>query len=322
MKIIKEQVTIIIPCYNGRNFIKQCFSAILKQTYKNLEIIFVDDGSDDNSFIEAKQWEQKFNNVGINLICLKKENGGAASAVNTAFTKLSGEYFEVLDIDDYIYPQNIECKVRYLNEHPEIMFVRNDGEIYNIQKKEVVSHFCIRDSEKRTYNIFEELLFGKTYNWAGTFLIRTEAFIDVNKGMEIYNSRYGQNMQLLLPVAYYSKCGFVKEILTRYNEYPSSTSHDLRYNKNLALLEGYEDIRINVLSRLQLINEKKLGEIKQFYLRKKMELAATFNYKDGVKIFYNQLTNKSWRDLILYLRVKYSIVDVGFKKIVRIIKRD
>ena len=65
-------VTIIVPCYNGKKIIEQCFGAILNQTYKNIETIFVDDGSNDDSFVIAKEWEEKFLNRGMKLICLKK----------------------------------------------------------------------------------------------------------------------------------------------------------------------------------------------------------------------------------------------------------
>ncbi|WP_270363728.1 glycosyltransferase family 2 protein [Eubacterium ramulus] len=316
--LTQDCVTIIVPCYNGKKFIEQCFGAILNQTYKNIETIFVDDGSNDDSFVIAKEWEEKFLNRGMKLICLKKENGGAASAINNAFSYLSSEYFEVLDVDDYIYPQNIEIKMQFLKEHPEVMFVRNNGEIFNVEKGQVVSTFCVRDDEKSTYNIFRDLLYGRTYNWTGTYLIRTESFIKMNKGLEIYNSRYGQNMQLLLPVAYYSECGFVPEVLTRYNEYPNSISHDSRYDRNLELLGGYEDIRVNVLKHLGIITENQLEQIKQFYLRQKMMLAANFKKKDAVTEFYRKLTHKKKKDILIYLRVKYPLVDVGFKMLVRI----
>lgn len=154
--LTQDCVTIIVPCYNGKKFIEQCFGAILNQTYKNIETIFVDDGSNDDSFVIAKEWEEKFLNRGMKLICLKKENGGAASAINNAFSYLSSEYFEVLDVDDYIYPQNIEIKMQFLKEHPEVMFVRNNGEIFNVEKGQVVSTFCVRDDEKSTYNIFRD----------------------------------------------------------------------------------------------------------------------------------------------------------------------
>ena len=321
MNLVRGRVTVIIPCYNGSGFIKQCFSSVLEQTYKRLEVIFVDDGSTDDSFKEAKKWKQEFLNKGMQYICIKKENGGAASAVNKALSCMTGEYFEVFDVDDYIYPRNIESKIEYLKKHPEMMFVRNDGEIFNIQKDEIVSHFCTRDSEKRDYNIFEELLYGKTYNWTGTFLIRTQSFVTINRGLEIYNSRYGQNMQLLLPIAYYSECGFVPEILTRYNEYPNSISHDFKYDRNIKLLEGYQDIRIKVLTRLELTSDKQIEEINQFYLRKKMELAANFKNKKAVQLFYQQLTNKNWRDTLIYLRVKYRIIDSGFRKIVHLLNK-
>lgn len=305
-------VSIITPCFNGKEYIDQCFDSVLKQTYKKIEFIFVDDGSTDGSFAAAQTWKAKFHAEGLDFICLSKKNGGAASAVDLALKHMTGEFFEVLDIDDYIYPRNIEAKVDYLRQRPELQFVRNEGEIYNIEKQMVVSKFTVNESDGQERNICDDLIFGKTYNWAGAYLIRSHSFVLQNKGLDIYISRYGQNMQLLLPIAWISNCGFVQENLTRYNEYPASISHSRGYERNLELLDGYKCIRCEVLKHIDVLSEPLANQIEQYYLRKKMEVAYRFNRKKDALRFYQMLNPKTKKDIIFSFRIKYPILETAF----------
>lgn len=69
----KDLVTVIVACYNGERFIKQCFDCILRQTYKNIEVVFGDDGSEDNSFEYAKSFAPDLAEHGIPLKCFTPE---------------------------------------------------------------------------------------------------------------------------------------------------------------------------------------------------------------------------------------------------------
>ena len=91
-------ISVIIPVYNAEKFLKSCLDSVVNQTYKNLEIILVDDGSKDNSLEICKQYEKK--DKRIKLIC--KKNGGAASARNLALTIAKGDYITFVDSDDFI----------------------------------------------------------------------------------------------------------------------------------------------------------------------------------------------------------------------------
>lgn len=321
MNYRENTVSVIIPCYNGKNFIHQSFSHILKQTYQKLEILFVDDGSTDNSFQEALNWKNRFNQVGMELVCLQKENGGAASAVNLALKKMTGEFFMLLDIDDFIYPENIRKKLEYLQEHSEIAFVRSDGEIYNEQQGKVVSDFSVSADEKKCTNIFRALLFGRTYNWTGSYLIRSEIFHQVNGGLRIYESRYGQNMQILLPVAARYDCGYVPDCAARYIEYASSVSHSEEYQKNIELMNGYEDIRVQTLKQHCLDDPELTRELKEFYLRQKMSIAYHFHEKEAARGFYLQIEKKTIKDHILEFRCQSAMFERCFQICVKLFHR-
>lgn len=101
-------VSIVIPVYNGENFLEEAIESALAQTYKNIEIIVVNDGSSDNTDAICKKYKDK-------IRYFKKENGGVASALNLAIDKMQGEYFSWLSHDDLYFPQKIENQINFLS---------------------------------------------------------------------------------------------------------------------------------------------------------------------------------------------------------------
>lgn len=91
-------ITIIVPIYNVSEYLKECLDSILGQTYKNIEIILVDDGSTDNSGQICDDYEKKDNRV----VVIHKENGGVSSARNEGLLNSHGDYIGFVDPDDYV----------------------------------------------------------------------------------------------------------------------------------------------------------------------------------------------------------------------------
>lgn len=108
------KVTIIIPVYNGSNFMAEAIDAALEQTYKNLEIIVVNDGSNDGGASEEIALS-----YGDRITYYHKSNGGVSSALNFALERMTGEWFSWLSHDDLYYPRKIEQQVAFLNSLPE-----------------------------------------------------------------------------------------------------------------------------------------------------------------------------------------------------------
>lgn len=91
-------ISVIIPVYNVQNYIKKCLESIINQTYKNLEIIIVNDGSTDNSLKICEEYAQKDNRIRI----FNKENGGVSSARNFGLKNANGKYIGFIDSDDVV----------------------------------------------------------------------------------------------------------------------------------------------------------------------------------------------------------------------------
>lgn len=98
------KISVIIPVYNVESYLEKCVKSVVFQSYRNLEIILVDDGSTDKSDEMCDQLSKKYKNV----FAFHKENGGLSSARNYGMEKMTGEYFFFIDSDDYIYYKTIE----------------------------------------------------------------------------------------------------------------------------------------------------------------------------------------------------------------------
>ena len=103
------KVSIIIPVYNGSNYMREAIDSALAQTYENCEIIVVNDGSTDNT-------EEIALSYGDKIRYFSKENGGVSSALNVGIEHMTGEYFQFLPHDDMIHPQKIEKNIRAIIE--------------------------------------------------------------------------------------------------------------------------------------------------------------------------------------------------------------
>ena len=93
------KVSIIVPFYNVENYIEKCLQSLVNQTLEDIEILLVNDGSQDSSKTIAKQFVEKYPNK---IIYLEKENGGLSDARNYAIPYAKGEYIAFLDSDDYV----------------------------------------------------------------------------------------------------------------------------------------------------------------------------------------------------------------------------
>ncbi|MCK5535948.1 MAG: glycosyltransferase family 2 protein [Bacteroidales bacterium] len=110
-------VSILIPLYNAEKYFSETMESLLNQTYPNIEIIIVDDGSTDNSYEIAKKHESD------NVIVIQQKNQGPGAARNKAFELSSGEYIQYLDADDLLEPNKIEIQLEVLKKYGDDTFV-------------------------------------------------------------------------------------------------------------------------------------------------------------------------------------------------------
>ena len=109
---MEKKVSVIIPVYNVEKYLEECIQSVLKQTYKNLEIILVDDGSPDNCPKMCDEWAKKDSRIKV----IHKQNGGASSSRNTGLDVMTGDFMCFIDSDDFIAKNYIEVLYNNLIE--------------------------------------------------------------------------------------------------------------------------------------------------------------------------------------------------------------
>lgn len=113
-------ISIIVPIYNSESQLGKCIDSLTSQTYRNLEIILVDDGSKDSSWDICKAYEREDSRIKA----IHKENGGVSSARNVGIRHATGEYVGFLDSDDYVSPELYSDLVSMLNEYDGLDGIR------------------------------------------------------------------------------------------------------------------------------------------------------------------------------------------------------
>ena len=110
---MNKLISIIIPVYNVENYLKKCIESVIKQTYKNLEIILIDDGSTDNSGKICNEYLKKDSRI----IVIHQENKGLSEARNAGLNIAKGEYIGFVDSDDYIANDMYEILIKLIVEY-------------------------------------------------------------------------------------------------------------------------------------------------------------------------------------------------------------
>ena len=143
---MNKLISIIIPCYNIENYIEKCIESIENQTYKDIEIIAVDDCSKDGTIVKLKELQERYSNL---QVYQNDKNRGAAYSRNFAMKKAKGEYIGFVDSDDYITDDYYE-KLMETAEKEKADLVATDIEIVyeNNSNAPILSRACLGEVTK------------------------------------------------------------------------------------------------------------------------------------------------------------------------------
>lgn len=227
---MKKLVSIISPCYNGAKYLSPFLESVLSQTYRPLELIFVDDASTDNTVELVESYRKKFCQADIVLKLLRQTvNQGQAAAINRGLKGVSGEYLMWIDSDDIMLPTNTEEKVQFLEQHPECGFVLAQGEIVEAGQLDHVKGIMKREKPAEKDDLFSDLIYENNVVFVpGTIMTRMSALREAIPTGQIFESREGQNWQLMLPLAYNFKAGYIEKPLFKCVEHFDSHSRTKR----------------------------------------------------------------------------------------------
>lgn len=169
-------VTVGVALYNHEKYIVECLKSIVNQTYKNIEIIVIDDGSPDNSYKVAKDYLES-QNLNENYIIKTRPNKGMCNTLNEIAKMAKGKYISFVGSDDYWYPDKIELQVEFLDNHPNITLVHSNSthvdENSNIVAKTDFSNLI------NSGNVYEALIYGTGGINTPSHLYRTSIYNEI-----------------------------------------------------------------------------------------------------------------------------------------------
>lgn len=257
-----KKVSIIVPVYNAELYLKQCIDSILNQTYQNIELILVDDGSSDNSSTIYNEYT-----TDSRVTIIKKENGGVSSARNTGIKEATGDYIMFVDSDDYIELTMVEEYVKYMSLNQ--MVIGGFNEIY---VNKIFRHNPNKQKINEQLEIINLIFRGTEI---GGFLFNKIYDINIIKKHNIYlNEKIHMCEDLLFNINYLFHIGRVIVISdSLYNYRMRKSSATWSFDENL-----YNDLKLCLKQIEQLLKSNNLLDVQFLYY--KLNLLYKYSYSD------------------------------------------
>lgn len=235
-------VSIIVPVYNSEKFLKSCVDSILKQTYRNLELILVDDGSTDSSPQICDDYKSQDSRV----VVIHKPNGGISNARNKGIEIAKGEYLTFVDNDDYLPPKALEAYVDCINKtHANVV----QGDVLFQLISEQLHREKIIDDEKDEYIIENPCDFlkknsvNKTYVWSKLYkteIARSHHFPEGRFGEDLYfNGLFFSDNRI-------DRVATIKSTVYVHYDNGESASHRWKVDDYISIFKTMEELYFQV----------------------------------------------------------------------------
>lgn len=295
------EISVIIPCYNSFRLMKKCLQALEKQTFKDFEVIVVDDCSKDDSFEELLKYSKKSSLV--MKIYKTSENIGPGGARNLAIKHAEGKYFSFCDSDDWYEDNFLELMYNKIKKDNANVVMCNYKKVFEKEEQNVDYTFYFKnDSTKNRY-----IALSKTSLWL--LMIQKKLF----EGLEIPQLKNGEDMAIVpIILSRAERITSINNILYNYYIRNGSQSNkpDIKIQKSL--LKAYQYIEDNLSD--EYINERQFIGIRTVLygvvLNSFKAGASIKSIRDIVDNFNNK--NKNWEKNI-YLNEMGTIQKVFIK---------
>jgi len=328
---MQKLISIITPTYNYGHLIHRLFDSILQQTYNDIEMIIIDDGSADNTKQVIDEYNEKFIERGFSLNYLYQKNQKQAVAINNGLKLIKGDYLVWPDADDwYAEPDALE-----------IMATALDGTNNETSCCRSLAYFLdeklnIIGSTKHSIpdQLFMDCLLTRNFTYTPGFtMLKTSVLFHEIDNRTIYTGSveknyFGQNWQLLLPVFYNYKCITIdKYLFNIYVNENSDSRKNYSYEEQLEKNQMYCDALESVLKGIKNMSNKRkidlIHKTKNKYNKNELLIHFYFGNKNGVRRSYKKMvSNHMLISLNVKLRYVLSFVPLGYTgwKILRTVK--
>ena len=200
--LVAGRVSLVVPSYNVEKYFEQFLQSILDQTYKDLEVILVNDGANEATTTMLREAVPRLEAEGYRVKLVEQANKGLGGAVDAGLKHFTGEFLMWPDPDDWLLPHSVERRVALMRENPDVGLLRTNAELYIDARGEIDGHFMPPDAPpRRPAELFEDLLFLRYFYAPVCHMVRSALFLKVHPTRSIYfDKRSSQNFQLLVPM--------------------------------------------------------------------------------------------------------------------------
>jgi glycosyltransferase involved in cell wall biosynthesis len=261
------KVSVTIPVYNGASFVRQTIDSVLAQTYRDYEIIVVNDGSTDDS-------DKILKSYGDRIRYLKQQNMGLARTRNKLISLAKGKYLAFLDQDDLWHPDKLAEQVPCLESDTQVGLVYSDNSIIDRDGAVLVDRTS-KINQHHSGWIFEVYLYGN-FITLSTVVIRKET---LNKaGLFIAGYKISEEYDLFLKIARDYKIEYVNRSLACYRKHGKNASSDQvrTWQEDIAILDHW----LNRLDRTKAEDKRLLYAVEKQYAYLKLRYIIIL-FKNG-----------------------------------------
>ena len=186
-------VSILVPVYNSEKYLRQCLDSIVNQTYKDLQVVIVDDGSKDNSLSICREYADKYEFIEV----YHQGNAGVASARNALLDKARGDYTIFIDSDDWIELDMIEGLLHYIAEYDLDIVICGSVSEYNDSATAVDTSYCSPLIDNREEAVKKLILHKELNGSLWNKLVKTSLFHNLRFAKDIW---YGEDALMMWQV--------------------------------------------------------------------------------------------------------------------------
>jgi len=271
---MNTMVTVGIALYNHENYIVKCLESVVKQSFYNIELIVIDDGSSDNSFEIAKKYldNQDFNK---NYKIYTRLNKGMCNTLNEIAQQSKGKYISFIGSDDYWMFNKIEEQVLFLENNPDVALVHSNS--IKVDKYNNEIGFLDYSLKKNSGKLFKSIIFGKGGINTPSHLYRTEIYKEIG----YYDSTLKfEDTDFWLRLTKIYTVGFINKFHTYYRWHGQNLSDE----KNK--LKFYNDEIVKIFSKNIEDSKLKKSAILRIYRKSYLLALRTFEIKYIIKYLY------------------------------------
>ena len=309
--------SIIIPIYNGEKYIKECLNSIIDQTFNNYEVIVVDDGSSDNSYLICKQISKLNSKIRI----YKQENKGVSSARNYGLLHSNGEYIIFIDADDYIEENTLEVlfkNLKEINNNEMLVFgfkhkYKNCEIPFETQSFEIDSSNSFLEEQYLTNKYIGGALWNKVF---------VKKIITDNNLKFDSDIHYSEDLQFILKYSkYLNKIKYIGQQLYCYRIRKNSANYSFVSKKNASVLKLYLMLIDQYKNNKKMVNILEYGYIKNYQLLKNIANKEDIDNElinREKEIINNNLININTKAKIL---TRYPFIKRIYNKLKNIIRK-